>query len=254
MSFRARLITACLLVAICGLISFSGAAQAQRPQVDLRTVYLQDPIDRAHQIVIRGELGGEGTVRLDGNTCTITQFGDPGVCTEIAFPAIPVKIVQLRLADSTGAGRRIFELRGELKPKDAKFFLIVPRRHSGAHRLVVNLDNDRRRVVTLEGLAVASPKPELCKNAKYRAVQKDGKVTLFATGEHPTSGWKVAFEQLPIEIFPPQYRLVCLQPTGIVAQVVTPFEVSRSFKASDPVKQVVVHDAKGKHEVPVKQE
>ncbi len=241
-----------MMCAIVGAILTSGA-NAQGPEVALHTVYLQDPIGRAHQISFRGELGGEGEVTLDGNTCTVNQFGDPEICTEIAFQPIPVKAVQLRLADPTGAGRRIYRLSGELEPAGAEYFLIVPRRRSEPHRLVVDLGQDRRRVVTLELMTSPQSKPELCKNANYEAVQSDGKVTILANGEHPTAGWKVAFEQLPIEIFPPQYRLVCFPPGGIVAQVITPFETTTSFAADNPVKQVVVHDNKGQHKIAVQQ-
>lgn len=229
-------------------------SQPAGPQVRLRSVYLKEPIGRAHQITIVGELGGSGQVTLDGNTCTLTQFGDPGVCTEIAFQPHDVKLAQLRLADPSGQGRRLYQLRGELEPAGSRYFLVVPRRRSGPHRLVVDLGNDLRRVVTLESIP-ESPrgKPELCKNAKYRAEQADGKVTLFARGENSSSGWKVSFEQLPIEIFPPQFRLVCVRPTGPAAQVITPFEATTSFSAKQTVQHVSVHDARGRHKVPVQQ-
>jgi len=149
-------------------------SEPQRPQVALRTVYLAEPIGRCHQITVSGELGGAGQVTLDGNTCTITQFGDLGVCTKIAFEPVEVKIRQLRLADPTGQGRRLFQLDGKLEPADAQFFLIVPRRRSQPHRLVVDLSNDHRRVVTLEPVPPPPRKPELCQKAKYRAEQADG--------------------------------------------------------------------------------
>jgi hypothetical protein len=219
----------------------------------MASVHLQDHIGRAHRITVRGELGGDGEVVLDGNTCTVTQFGDLGVCTEIFFRPIPVKLIQLRIADPTGAGRRLFQLSGELEPAGAKYFLVVPRRRSEAHRLVVDLGDERRRVVTLEPVAKPIPKPELCKNVEYEAEQSGGKVTLTANGEHPTAGWKVTFEELPIRIFPPQFRLVCYPTDEIVAQVITPFEASTSFDSDDPVKQVIVHDQNGQHKVTVQQ-
>ena len=229
-------------------------AESGRPQIAMRTVYLQEPIGRAHQITVRGELGGAGQVTLDANTCTLSQFGDTAVCTKIFFPPIDVKLRQLRLADPTGQERRIFQLDGKLDPPDASFFLIVPRRRSQPHRLVVNLANDHRRVVTLETLPPPAAKPELCKKATYRAEQADGKVTLYASGEHPTAGWKVAFEQLPIRIFPPQFRLVCFPPKGPAAQVITPFKAKTSFTADQAIPQVIVHDDAGQHKVPVVQQ
>ena len=103
--------------------------------------------------------------------------------------------------------------------------------------------------------AVPGPvsKPELCNKAKYRAEQADGKVVIFAEGEHPTGGWKVAFEQLPIRIYPPEFRLVCSRPEGPAIQVMTPFETQTSFRADRPVPHVVVHDGAGRHKLPVDQ-
>jgi hypothetical protein len=225
------------------------------PKVELQTTYLQEPIGRAHRIVVQGELGGEGRLTLDGNTCTVTQFGDPGVCTQIAFPPVDIKLVQLRLADPQGQGRRLFRLDGQLDPPGASYFLVVPRRRSEPHRLVIDLGNDRRRVVTLESRPVLpKAKPELCKVARYRARQSADTITIYASGEHPSAGWKVAFEQLPIRIFPPQFRLVCFPPSGSVATVITPFETETSFAADQPVKQVVVHDRAGQHKIPVLKE
>ncbi len=228
---------------------------AAKPGVSLATCYLADPVDQAHQILIQGELGGDGKVTLDGNTCTTTQFGDKGICTKIFFRPIDVKIVQLRLADPSGQGRRIYRLNGKLKPEGATFYLIVPRRRSGVHRLVVDSGGDKRRVITLEGRTLSPPsgKPELCKDVKYRAEQKAGRVTIYATGSNSTSGWKNRFEQLPIRIFPPQFRAVCVKPTGIVAQVITPFAIETSFQAKQAVPHVIVHDADGQHKLTVKQ-
>ena len=224
------------------------------PQINLRTVYLSDPIGNAHQITITGQLGGAGQITLDGNTCVTSSFGDTTVCTKVLFPPTDIKLVQLRLADPSGRGRRLFLLQGELAPVGAKYHLVVPRRRSEPHRLVVDLGNDRRRVVTLERpLGAPRPKPELCREAEYRAEQADGKVTIFAQGEHPTAAWKVAFEQLPIRIFPPQFRLVCFPPSGLAAQVITPFTTQTSFDADQPVKVVIVHDERGQHRVPVAQ-
>ena len=226
-------------------------SEPPRPTVTLRTVYLSEPIGRGHQITVSGELGGAGQVTLDSNTCTITQFGDPGICTKIFVEPVEVRLRQLRVADPTGQGRRVFQLDGKLEPADAQFFLIVPRRRSEPHRLVVDLGNDHRRVVTLEAVAPPPRKPELCKNVRYRAEQADGKVRLFAQGDHSTAGWRVAFEQLPIRIFPPQFRLVCFPPQGSAAQVVTPFEAKTSFSSDQPIEQVVVHDGAGQHKLPV---
>lgn len=247
----------CLLVCLSSVIDLDAQEKTKKrplPRIALRTAYLAEPVGDAHQILIAGELGGEAKLTLDGNTCTITQFGDTGVCTKIAFPPIDVRLVQLRLADPTGAGRRLFKVEGEFDD-DIRYTLVVPRRRSQPHRLVVDMGNDRRRTITLEAVQrPAGGRPELGKNAKYRAVQADGVVTVYATSETPTSGYKVRLEQLPIEIFPPQYRLVWVTPSGIVQQVVTPIEVQRTFKSEADVKEVIVHDERGRHKIPVKQD
>lgn len=93
---------------------------------------------------------------------------------------------------------------------------------------------------------------ELCA-AYYRAQQVPGAVFIFAEGFHPTSGYHVFFEQSPIDIFPPEFILWHVKPSGIVLQVITPFFVYTSFNAPSKIDAVVVHDANGRHEVPVEQ-
>ena len=88
--------------------------------------------------------------------------------------------------------------------------------------------------------------------ATYRAQQVPGAVLIFADGFHVTSGYKVFFELLPIDIFPPQFSLWHTTPSGPVLEVITPFTEYTSFKGSE-FETVVVHDINGKHEVPVEQ-
>ena len=230
-------------------------------KVALTTAFLARPVGRAHQITIRGQLGGKGEVTLDGNTCSVNQFGDSEICTEIFFAPIEVDFVQLRLADPSGQGRRIYRLDGKLAPENYHYFLVVPHEGRGEHRLVINAGDDNRRVITLvvERPSGQEPQPDpheksdLCKNAQYRAEQISGKVIIYATGENPTAAYKVFFEQLPIRIYPPQFRLLCIKPDGPAAQVITPFKVMTSFQAQEPVSAVVVHDASGQHRIPVEQ-
>lgn len=91
----------------------------------------------------------------------------------------------------------------------------------------------------------------LCK-ASYRAEQIPGLVIVTARGSHPTGGYRVWFEQSPIRIFPPELILYHERPE-VGPDVVTPFSVTYSFQASEPVERVVVHDHNGRHEVPVEQ-
>lgn len=89
--------------------------------------------------------------------------------------------------------------------------------------------------------------------ASYRAEQVEDKVIIFAMGWHPTPGYDDFFEQSPIDIFPPQFILRTIPPTGIVLQVLTPFVIWVMFGATEPVDTVTVHDADGAHEIKVEQ-
>jgi uncharacterized surface protein with fasciclin (FAS1) repeats len=96
--------------------------------------------------------------------------------------------------------------------------------------------------------------PERCGDAReYKAFQFRGAVIVSASGVHPTSGFKTYLQQLPIDIYPPQFVLMHVAPSGIVSQVITPFRVSASFPAFDKVASVTVHDATGPRVVPVVQ-
>jgi hypothetical protein len=94
---------------------------------------------------------------------------------------------------------------------------------------------------------------ELAPKANYSAAQKAGEVTITARGENPTAGYEVKLVQSPLRIWPPQWMLARKHPEGMAAQVMTPFEVTATFKSDDPIKAVIVGDAAGRHEVPVEQ-
>ena len=94
---------------------------------------------------------------------------------------------------------------------------------------------------------------ELVKRADYTASQTPGDVTLVARGQHPTAGYQTMLAPSLLRIWPPQYLLIRKKPDGSAAQVMTPFEVSVTFKAKDLVKTVIVTDAAGQHEVKVDQ-
>lgn len=89
--------------------------------------------------------------------------------------------------------------------------------------------------------------------ASYRAEQVPGAVLIFAHGVHATSGYVVFFEKLPIDVFPPEFSLWHVTPSGIVLEVITPFTRYTSFKTTKKVDTVVIYDANGKHEVEVEQ-
>lgn len=206
-----------------------------------------------HQIQIVGELGGIAHITLDPNSCSIDAFGDTTSCTEMAASTIEVKMAQLRLADIRG--RRVFRLHGKLHPAGCEYSLVVPRRIGDPFRLVLDTGKGKRRVISLEPIPVRRPtgKPAAGKNVRYRAEQSSGKVMIHVEGEFPTAGWNVVFERLATEVFPPQFRLVGYRPTGKIAKVVTPLQAWSFFSADKLIERVVVHDAKGEHEIPVVQ-
>jgi hypothetical protein len=87
----------------------------------------------------------------------------------------------------------------------------------------------------------------------YRAEQKNKVITVFADGKNPTAGWKNTIEVLPIDVYPTEFKFTQTKPTGIVAEVVTPFYVSASERAPTRIDFVFVHDTGGRHKVPVTQ-
>lgn len=89
--------------------------------------------------------------------------------------------------------------------------------------------------------------------ATYRAEQVRDTVIIYATGWHPTPGYVDFFEQSAITIFPPEFILRTIPPSGMVLQVLTPFAIWVMFGASELIKTVTVHDADGSHEIEVEQ-
>jgi len=96
------------------------------------------------------------------------------------------------------------------------------------------------------------PTVELC-SGNYYAEQVPGSVIIHALGRHMTGGYHVFFEQSLITVFPPEFSLWHVKPQGLVTQVIRPFAVHTNFPATAGVAKVAVHDANGKHEVPVDQ-
>ena len=102
-------------------------------------------------------------------------------------------------------------------------------------------------------MSMSMPKTVGLCAASYRAEQVPGAVLIFAHGIHSTSGYVVFFEQSPIDVFPPEFSLWHVKPSGVVLDVITPFTEYTSFIAKEKIDTVVVHDVNGKHEVPVEQ-
>ena len=95
----------------------------------------------------------------------------------------------------------------------------------------------------------------LVNQAEYTASQAPNEeVTIRATGTHPSAGYETKFVVSPLRIYPPQWLLAMKRPEGAVAQVLTPFDVTASFKASHQISSLRVSDAMGPHDVHVEQE
>lgn len=87
--------------------------------------------------------------------------------------------------------------------------------------------------------------------ANYTARQKGETVTVTATGENPTAGFKIELAREAVKIFPPRLALYRKRPDGFAAQVITPFTVCIAFKSRQPVSAVTVRDSRGEHRVNV---
>lgn len=79
----------------------------------------------------------------------------------------------------------------------------------------------------------------------------NGSLLITAEGETPTPGHTVNIEQSPLRIFPPQYNVIQTPPVGFVAQVISPYKVSRSFPMATEVPEIKVHTADGLQTVAV---
>lgn len=123
----------------------------------------------------------------------------------------------------------------------------------GTESITLNIDgNEYSYSITVEGSANDTANPELCQGA-YSAIQFKGKVYVFGNGVHPTAGYRTYFEKAKIAIWPPQFSLMCVKPSGVAAQVLSPFSAKISFAADEPVESVIVTDSNGKQTIKVAQ-
>ncbi|HEX4963559.1 MAG TPA: hypothetical protein VF173_22205 [Thermoanaerobaculia bacterium] len=90
---------------------------------------------------------------------------------------------------------------------------------------------------------------------RYEAALADGTLTLTATGEFPAPGYRAWFDRQPS---PPggtrQYLFYFEPPDGAAPPALEPFKVRQEDPVSEPVSRVIVIDAQGAHEIPVRQE
>lgn len=121
-----------------------------------RTAYLSQPIERFHRLSLDGELGGKGRLSLDPNGCSVTEFGDTGICTKIAETVRDVTLRQEQSPDPTGAGRRLYQIEGAGLAAPLRL-VTPPASGGGAYRLVYGADGASPVVVvTLESTASAA--------------------------------------------------------------------------------------------------
>jgi hypothetical protein len=85
----------------------------------------------------------------------------------------------------------------------------------------------------------------------YTAKQVGNRVTVVASGENPTGGWKNELVQRLTKIWPPEFELKQTPPEGPATQAFTPFTVEASFEASEKVTAIRVFDQVGRHEIMV---
>jgi hypothetical protein len=81
----------------------------------------------------------------------------------------------------------------------------------------------------------------------YGALQIGPFVELVAVGTTPDFNMKVKLAMSPLTIFPPQFV------PEITLPAEKPFWVDASFFSGDPVAEIIVWDADGRHVVPVTQ-
>lgn len=254
-------ITKFVLVAGAVLLSIASASARSAEtstRVAEQTVYLHQAIDGFHRIAIFGNLGGSELLVLDPNTCSVNEFGDTQICTRIALVERRIRLIDTGRPDPANLGRTQYLLEGSGLPNP--LFLVVWPDPSRPKRLVHNNRGpDAPRPVTLEPLvwsrdgAVKTASVTECRG-RYRAFQTAGEVFVIASGSHPTGGYTTYLEELPITVFPPEFRLICIPPAGPATQVVTPFLAIARFPAGEPVEKVVAHDSAGAHEVTVDQD
>jgi len=65
-------------------------------------------------------------------------------------------------------------------------------------------------------------------------------------------GYKQYFERSLIAVYPPEFTFYHDRPTEPNGYKVIPFKETTSFEATEPVDRVVIHDARGSHNVDVR--
>jgi len=154
-------VTICL--AALALVSTSSPATAEEDgrRLSLATDYLFQKVDidtsslPTHRISLNITLDdkrGKGTLGIDPNTTRFNVFGDEAGSTEIATRSSDVTLSALEREDSTGKGRRLYEIKGVgLK---GRLFLVFAGERAESHRLLVaDKDGTVKQVLPLRRVA-----------------------------------------------------------------------------------------------------
>jgi len=72
-----------------------------------------------------------------------------------------------------------------------------------------------------------------------------------AKGENPTGGWEYRLHASKKDVFPTRFEFYQKAPTGIVTQIVTPFDVCIFCLTRQNVESITVTDADGEHAIKV---
>ena len=273
-----------VLVAVCsvGVANENEVTDSNARRFAARTVYLQNAVEGYHQLHLYGKLGGKAKLELDPNKCSLDSFGDTTTCTRMAIRVVDVTLSQAKIKDPTGQGRLLYMI-NDTGLKNLLMLVVWPESDCPARFIYIDRSDKTPRPISLEPSPLDGKddhgkgdhgkndhgkadhgkddhgkggkdekKAELCVG-KYSAQQVPGAVLIFACGVHPTGGYKTYFKKSPIEIYPPQFILMHEKPDGFVTQVITPFMVYTQFNAEEKIDEVFVHDANGKHRVPVEQ-
>lgn len=94
-------------------------------------------------------------------------------------------------------------------------------------------------------------KYELADAETIVATQYKDIVTVIAQGKNNTSGYKVFFEKLPFDVFPPEFNLFQIPPMELVLNTITPFTAVTAFHSDKIRKNLLVKDRNGKQTVEV---
>lgn len=89
--------------------------------------------------------------------------------------------------------------------------------------------------------------------ASFRAEQSGEWITIIASGENPTPGWTMKLARNLTREYPPSFALYRKRPDGIVAQVITPFELCGKFRSEEKLQKIRIRSAAGWIEVTIAQ-